>query len=145
MSFIWHQATEIVNYCTYLCTSWWYCTRWNLLVSLATPLSIDSVACLEPILRSRVTTLALQKLTALLIAWRVFRLKIIFLWYKNSLAYYNAGVIAVNTKIVGLAPGTEKVSILLTRLLQKKRHHFLAIFATSDLLCRRSQKEIIPF
>jgi hypothetical protein len=42
--------------------------------------------------------------TAQLVAWRVFRIKHFLLWYKNIIAYYNDGVVAVNSKVVGLAP-----------------------------------------
>jgi hypothetical protein len=47
-----------------------------------------------------ILTPVLKKFKAQLIAWRVFRIKIILLRCKNALAYYNAGVVAVN-----LAPG----------------------------------------
>jgi hypothetical protein len=39
-----------------------------------------------------------------LIALCVFRMKINFLRCKNALTYYNAGVVAVHSKVVVLAP-----------------------------------------
>jgi hypothetical protein len=36
-----------------------------------------------------------------LIAWRVFKIKIILLCCKNALAYCNAGVVAANSKVAG--------------------------------------------
>jgi hypothetical protein len=46
------------------------------------------------------------KITTQPIEWRVFRTKNIFRSCKNTLTFYNTGVVAANSKVVGLAPGS---------------------------------------
>jgi hypothetical protein len=54
-----------------------------------------------------------KKMPAQIKAWRVFITKTIVLWRKNALAYFNAGAVAVNLKVVGLAPEKTRLTSVL--------------------------------
>jgi hypothetical protein len=48
--------------------------------------------------------------------YRVCRLSIIFPYFKNAIAFYNAGDVDANAKVVGLAPGLQLIMDLLHTL-----------------------------
>jgi hypothetical protein len=75
----------------------------------------DFMSNLEPILRSRVTTPALQKFTTPRVNYFVLKTKSFSTNLKNAQVYYNAGVVVVNYEVVASAPGIGKSSIQLLR------------------------------